>query len=165
MYVIYVDMDGVLVDLASSVEKTLNIEMHSTYRHSTERHPRIHERLVKLYQTNTSIGVFRDAEQLPDATHLWEYINQHEVEVLSSTGPMFAARIEYEKRLWLNKHKGKYKANFVRETYQKARFAKPNHILIDDQERALNPWRSAGGIGILHVCAETTIQQLKELGL
>jgi hypothetical protein len=47
----------------------------------------------------------------------------------------------------------------------KAAYAKPNHILIDDREKSIQPWREAGGIGILHTSAADTISQLQKLGL
>ena len=47
----------------------------------------------------------------------------------------------------------------------KHEYAAPNHILIDDRDKAILPWREAGGIGILHTSANDTIAQLKELGL
>jgi hypothetical protein len=45
---------------------------------------------------------------------------------------------------------------------QKAKFAAPNHILIDDMEKNITAWEAAGGIGILHKNATDTINTLKE---
>ena len=47
----------------------------------------------------------------------------------------------------------------------KHKYAAPNHILIDDRDKAILPWRKAGGIGILHTSAADTITQLQKLGL
>ena len=46
----------------------------------------------------------------------------------------------------------------------KARFAGPNKILIDDREDNIAAWKAAGGIGILHTDAFSTIAKLKEIG-
>lgn len=158
-------MDGVLVDLASSVERVLNIQINEHFRHSTERYPHILEMMVALYETDECVGVFRDAELMSDAVVLWQYITQYSVEILSSTGPMFAPRIGFEKRMWVKKHKGNYKVNLVTESHLKAQYAAPNHILIDDQEKSIIPWQEAGGVGILHTNAENTIELLNQLGL
>ena len=44
-------------------------------------------------------------------------------------------------------------------------YAKENSILIDDLKPTIDEWNAKGGIGILHTSAESTIKQLKELGL
>jgi len=53
----------------------------------------------------------------------------------------------------------------VKKSVMKAKYAAPNHILIDDRDKSTNPWRKAGGIGILHTSAADTIAQLQKLGL
>ena len=52
--------------------------------------------------------------------------------------------------------------NLTRTARQKAAYAAPNHILIDDKMKAIKPWREAGGIGILHADAkiERTLREL-----
>ena len=39
-----------------------------------------------------------------------------------------------------------------------------NRILIDDTAKNIEDWESAGGIGILHTDAFSTIAKLKEIG-
>ena len=56
-------------------------------------------------------------------------------------------------------------ALFVPAAREKCRHAGPNHILIDDKQKAIAPWRQAGGICILHTNTATTIHHLKKLGL
>lgn len=43
----------------------------------------------------------------------------------------------------------------------KAQFAAPGDILIDDLERNIRAWEAAGGIGILHHNAASTLAQLR----
>ena len=47
----------------------------------------------------------------------------------------------------------------------KKNYANANSILIDDMQKNIDQWRAAGGIGILHTSAASTIEQLKKLGL
>ena len=49
--------------------------------------------------------------------------------------------------------------------HQKKDYANENSILIDDRSKNIDQWRAAGGIGILHTDAASTIEKLKELGL
>ena len=41
--------------------------------------------------------------------------------------------------------------------------AKPNHILIDDMDRYIEPWNQAGGIPIKHTDTKLTIRKLEDL--
>jgi hypothetical protein len=49
--------------------------------------------------------------------------------------------------------------------WKKKEYATPTSILIDDRADNINQWEAAGGIGILHTDAASTIAKLKELGL
>ena len=41
----------------------------------------------------------------------------------------------------------------------------PEDILIDDYAKNIREWQAAGGTAILHTSAESTLEQLKELGI
>jgi hypothetical protein len=56
-------------------------------------------------------------------------------------------------------------ADIIDYINKKQEFASPNSILIDDREKNIEQWRNAGGIGVLHTDAASTIKQLKDLGL
>ena len=47
---------------------------------------------------------------------------------------------------------------------EKARYAAPGHVLVDDRESAREPWEKAGGVFIHHRDAEHTIEALRSLG-
>jgi hypothetical protein len=47
----------------------------------------------------------------------------------------------------------------------KAKFAGPNKILIDDRQDTIDSWNANGGIGIHYKSAKQVINDLKELGL
>ena len=51
----------------------------------------------------------------------------------------------------------------VSKSPDKAEYAHPYSILIDDREKSIDPWRTKGGIGILHTSAEETIAQLQAI--
>ena len=102
-------------------------------------------------------------DPIPDAFVLWDYVKRYNPEILSATGHVGNAT--EEKHEWIKKHLGNVPTNLVRKSADKAQFAAPNHILIDDRAKALDPFIAAGGIGILHKSAAETIRQLKELGL
>lgn len=103
---------------------------------------------------------------LPDAMELWNYVKKYNPEILSATGHIKTA--DPEKRKWVAQHlqmTDQSKVHLVRDSKDKAQFATPTSILIDDRNKSIDPWVAAGGIGILHTSAASTIQKLKELGL
>ena len=62
-----------------------------------------------------------------------------------------------------SKHYPEVECIVVRKSPDKAQYAHPKAILIDDRMKSIEPWRAAGGIGILHTSAEDTIAQLQSI--
>ena len=51
----------------------------------------------------------------------------------------------------------------VQNSAHKAIYANPNAILIDDRTHSIDPWRKAGGIGILFKDNSKTIKELNKI--
>ena len=86
------------------------------------------------------------------------------IEILSSTArPSSNVTISRQKQLWLDKNGITYPAIFVPGASLKAQYADENSILIDDTEGVIDAWNKAGGTGILHKDALTTISILSTL--
>ena len=100
-----------------------------------------------------------------DAMTLWNYVKHNNPTILTAQGnPAYGA--ESQKRKWIAEKFGSNVPVIVtRKSDEKAQYAAPNRILIDDRDKSIGPWTAAGGIGILHKNAADTIRQLKELGL
>lgn len=159
---IYVDLDGVLVDFQKMAFEIAGIRMTD----DTEKHLR--RDFWKSVDRHVAAGkpFFSAMDPLHDAFVLWDYIKDRSPEILSATGHVRGAAAE--KRSWVRKHLGDTVANsahFVRDGADKAKFATPNSILIDDRAKVLAPWEAAGGIAILHTSAISTIEALRKLEL
>ena len=117
--------------------------------------------------TKSGKSFFRDMDMMDDANHLWEYVSTYTTPtILSATGHVMNAATE--KKEWVISHLGDSagdSAIFIRDGKDKALYATPTSILIDDRSVAIDPWIVAGGIGILHTSAATTISKLRELGV
>ena len=99
---------------------------------------------------------------MPDGEQLYNYIKPNLYSLLSS--PSYDNSSRLGKRLWVkNKIPGTKLILAARKNKQD--YSEENTILIDDLKPTINEWNAKGGIGILHTSAESTIQQLKELGL
>jgi hypothetical protein len=105
---------------------------------------------------------------MSDAKQLVDFVSNYDYEML--TAPSLKKQSVMGKGLWMKNqtNKGlfpfKPKVNY-KSAKNKKDFAAPNHILIDDREDNINSWIAAGGVGILHTSAASTINQLKKLGL
>tara|TARA_Y100000992_G_C21195089_1_gene457516 strand:+ start:548 stop:1003 length:456 start_codon:yes stop_codon:yes gene_type:complete len=120
------------------------------------------------------VDLFLQLPKMPDADVLWGYIKQFQPFMLTavprdSRGPI-AKRAWKDKTRWMMKNfklpssrmkivLRRNKKNFAMDGRDK----RPN-ILIDDHIGNIKEWESAGGIGILHTDAASTINDLKKIG-
>lgn len=102
---------------------------------------------------------------MADAMTLWNYVKKYNPQILTAQGdPNYGA--EAQKRQWIANNLGSnINVLVTQKSSEKAQYAAPHRILIDDRDKSIGPWTAAGGIGILHTSAADTIKQLKELGL
>ena len=159
-YHIYVDLDGVMANLQGYVE-SLGIDVKlqpggGDWANSEE----IWKQLRQMGEPD-----FSKLELLPDAVKLWKYVRKYKPNILTATGKP-VEKNDAQKRKWVEEHLSGYnQVHTVVASANKAKWAWPDAILIDDRMKSIGPWRQKGGIGILHTSADDTIKQLKELGL
>ncbi len=158
-FTLYLDLDGVLADFEKQARRVLHVNPH------VEDKASVNELFKKLDQYQLAGGkYFENMDPMPDAMQLWNHIKQYNPVICSSIGRI--AHAEPEKRAWIRNHLGdaaEASALFVPAARDKCKYAGPNHILIDDKMKAIAPWKQAGGIGILHISAASTIEKLLEL--
>jgi hypothetical protein len=163
MITLYLDMDGVIADFNKTYLK---------YDPKKEDRKRFRQSVMEY-------KIFEDLDLMPDAMLLLNHVKQVKttmnvhVEILTSMGthdPIQGKEAARQKQVWLNKHGITYKANFVRSKQEKANYATPTSILIDDSIGCITPFNAKGGHGILHTNAahtsiilDTTILQINAL--
>jgi hypothetical protein len=144
-------MDGVLADFMKEYRAYAKDEMNDRR---------------KFAQSVMDHKIFEKLDKMPDTDVLLNYVAKLEdvnVEILTSMGTFDAVRgaeAANQKQKWLTAHGINYKANFVRSKEEKAKFATPTSILIDDSVGCIEPFVKKGGIGILHTSASDSIQKL-----
>jgi hypothetical protein len=152
MITLYLDMDGVIADFNKEYIKHDPAKADRTrFRDSVINH-----------------RIFTKLDPMPDAFELLNHVAKlhHKglhVEMLTSMGthdPFQGASAKEQKLEWLAKHNITYKPNFVCSKKEKAQYATPTSILIDDSVGCISPFIAAGGHGILHVNASDTISIL-----
>ena len=140
---LYIDMDGVIANF----EKRFK-EKFKKYPKET----RDNKEFGGYFEKFIRDGEFSNLELMPDAIELLDFVNQVDVP---------KEMIAPQKQIWLLKHNIHYKANLVPGKSLKYKYATPNSIIIDDTQSVIDDWNKAGGIGILHTNAISTIGILK----
>ena len=155
---IFLDMDGVLADFLKGVSEELGIKVTND------------EAGHRVYDKNkaelTAKHIFRNLEPMSDMWKLLGFVNNLGIhtEVLSAAGSVNREIVVNDKIGWVKEHVHPYWITTCTfNGSQKAAFAHPKAVLIDDREKSIKQWENAGGIGILHTSAENTIKELKEI--
>ena len=173
-YVIFCDMDGVLVDFDEGYKELTGV----TTQHADSQGKNEFWSLFRDSLKNKDISersYWANLDWMSDGKQLWDYIKEYNPYVL--TAPSVNFDIPFEERYkvennesmqgkteWVQRLPNMRKIYF-RSAARKADFAGPNKILIDDRKDTIDSWNANGGIGILHTSTANTIKQLQELGL
>ena len=155
MITLYLDMDGVLCNFDKAYLALPDVKEGEFDR-------------KKFRSAVLDYKIFEDLEMMPDTQELLNHVSHLNVkiEILTSMGthdPFQGNQAKYQKMKWLKDHNISYKANFVRSKPEKAEYATPTSILIDDSIGCVKPFEFAGGHAILHTTAKKTIAELDNL--
>lgn len=164
-YHIYVDLDGVMADLE---KKMLEVTGHQIQNKENDRGNPEDDQNWKKFHDEIAAGrpLFAEMDMMPDAQKLWDYIKKYKPHILTATGKRNVLSVDKQKREWVQEHLPEHNTVYtVTGSKNKAKFAWPDSVLIDDRMKSIDPWREKGGIGIHHTSAKETIAQLKKLGL
>ena len=153
---IYCDMDGVVADFVKFTSDQLGTAFNDDY------------------WNDLPDDLFLQLPKMPDADRLWGYIKKFQPFMLTavpreSRGPI-AKRAWKDKTRWMKLNfrlpsdrmrivLRKHKRNFAMDGRDK----RPN-VLIDDHLGNIREWEGAGGIGVHHTSADSTINDLKRIG-
>jgi hypothetical protein len=153
-YIIYCDMDGVLVDFDRGYQELTGMTTQQADAMGGDT----------FWEPLTKAGAkwWITLNWMPDGKQLWNYIKKYTPILLSAPSKQESSRLG--KRVWVKRELPDVKL-ILRPASQKQQYASPTSILIDDREKNIDQWEAAGGIGILHTSAANTIEQLKQLGL
>ena len=151
------DLDGVLADFESHASAIIGAPMHSVSKSKVWK-------AIYAYDTDVQ-PFFGSLPMMEDALVLWDFLTENfsDNKILTATGytPKDAAQ---QKTGWVRNHiDSDVVVRTVTKSSEKAMYANPNAVLIDDRDKSIDPWVAAGGIGILHTSAADTIAQLKAM--
>jgi hypothetical protein len=154
------DMDGVMADFMLAAHNVLGraFDDHHWKTESIDKRQIIHK----------TKDFWVDMPPMPDFRELWSFIKPFNPHILSAY-PEWDTNGIAGKRKWIAKHMGHIPNERIHLVLraEKENYAttdgKPN-VLVDDYDKNVNAFKAAGGIGVLHVGAGSTIMKLKQLG-
>ena len=152
---IYLDMDGVIADFVKRYK-----EMYHMEPREAEKKKEFDKYFNEFIETNQ----FATLDLMPGAMEAITFLRKASVptQILSSTAneKRYDA-ISKQKMIWLQTHGITFNPLFVPGKKHKYKYAESGYVLIDDDRENIEDWNKAGGIGILHRDALTTIALLK----
>lgn len=155
---IYVDSDGVLADFDGYV-------LNKFGKRVSDFNPKGSFWQAITYHDAHVEKFFRNLPKMPDADELMAHLMSagfKSVKVLTACG--YTPRDAKQQKIdWYAEHFPGVECIVVSKSPDKAEYAHPYSILIDDRAKSIDPWRAKGGIGILHTSAEDTIAQLNAI--
>jgi hypothetical protein len=109
----------------------------------------------------------------PGGKELWNYIQQYNPNILSAPSVNFSLPSDQQlspdyneaiqgKKEWIAKHLNGVNEEIFIPAPQKATYASPKSILIDDMKKNTDEWKASDGKAIHHTSAPETIKTLKE---
>jgi hypothetical protein len=158
--VIYVDLDGVLVNFEPEVKKlTHGIGLDDFIK--TEGRPKLWE-LINFKGSEW----WANLPWTPDGSLLWNAIKFKNPTILTSGSVRNCGALAANgKRKWVYKHLGGINTIIADSSSHKKKHAGRGNVLIDDYSKNIEEWNSKGGIGIQHKNAADTLEQLKTLNI
>ena len=147
---LFLDLDGVLADFDRGVvavtgRRPEDLSVSAMWR-ALSRHP----------------DFFGTLEFMEDARELWAFCEPFHPTIL--TGLPVGRWAPDQKRRWVARMLGPTVPVITCMARDKAKHAGPGRILVDDRDKAREPWVLAGGTFILHRAAARTIAELQALG-
>lgn len=173
---IFCDYDGVLVNFLGGCRMILGRPWDSFKTPEDKA-----QRTKVTFQSPT---FWKNLPPLEDFHYLWNFIRKYDTSILTAYPHRISDQVDDE--IQEIAKKGKWEWNTIHTKVHRSQFhcvarehkqlyatyvgygdGKPeviSNVLIDDHEQNIKEWRANRGIGILHVDAKSTVEQLKELG-
>jgi hypothetical protein len=148
---LYVDMDGVLADFDQHYEDLFGVR------------PDKETDVVDWSLVRSTEDFYLNIPTMRDLPILWAYIKKYDPIVLTGI-PQSVEEASDNKKAWVQRNLGDVEV-ICCPSRNKAFYAEPGDILIDDWEKYMDLWLNKGGIWVTHLNAIATINQLKVLGL
>jgi hypothetical protein len=158
---IFVDMDSVLSDFDAMFLTITDEPVKDGWQYQKHYGKKRFWELIN----KKGIDFWTEMSWMKDGKELWNYLMSLDcdVSVLSAPSSHDEGTSKRGKLIWCKNNLG-HNVNVILED-DKFKYSGKAHILIDDLNKNIVPWKQKGGIGILHTSTTDTIQKLKRFTL
>lgn len=147
---LFVDLDGVLVDLAGGYAQRFGCSNHGVPPE-------------EFWANVRGVpGFFRELAPTADAGVLWNAVRVEAPTILTAC-PYSIPESADDKRAWVKEHLGAHVPVITCTSSTKYLHGRAGDVLIDDREECGRPWVEMGGVWITHTDAASSIAQLVAL--
>ena len=151
---VFVDLDGVLVDFDAGYEKAFGV-----------RPDKVRDN-VDWNLVRSVPGFYAGLPPMEDALQIWSFVVQLKRKPIILTGvPKSIPVAADEKRAWCARYLGDDIQVVTCFSREKCLHMQPGDVLIDDWDKYRHLWLAAGGRFVLHRSAESSIDELLEMGI
>ena len=158
--VLFVDLDGVLVDLKQGVGQILKMDLQKLSRKEFEP---ILNNYLKNLNTKQLVNYWATLPETKNCKKLWDKVKDLQPLILSACGHN---EISCQgKKLWCKKHLGidGDRVFCSKDAEEKQNYASPKSILIDDFKKSIDEFTKRGGHGIHHTSLSKTLSRLRKV--
>lgn len=152
---LFLDCDGVLADFDKTANAYLGMDGREYER--LHGHAAFWEKLAEIEE------FFFSLEMMPDAQQLYEAVAHLNPVILTGVPSALGERAHFEKIRWAEKYFGPQQKIITCLSKEKAKYAKPGDVIVDDWPKHRALWEAVGGIWVPHVNTEDTLEQLRQL--
>lgn len=170
---LYLDMDGVLMDYEGGIAASGVVPYPHGKQYIHKPRSEWPQEMIDADAAYVACMARDDfwlgLKVLPDAKLLWGFakrFHHHVLTALPNRMEDYSKRIADDKRLSLRQHFG-YIPDYRIHTclrHEKASYARPGAVLVDDTPANCEEWNKAGGTAVHHKDSISTIRVLNELG-
>lgn len=151
---VFVDMDGVLADFDAHHGTVFGVRACKLADN------------VDWKKVSAIPGFYADIPPMADMREIWDFVAQLTPRPIVLTGvPHSVEEAPANKQAWVKRHLGESVEVRCCPSKDKSLHAKPGDILIDDWDKYRDLWTGKGGRWITHTSAESSIQQLLDMGI
>ena len=152
---IYFDMDGVLADWVAGFKNTFPIPYDEFNALPKEKYDEYKDLIVNTPNFFFNLPPFRRTVNI-----LKQLVaDGYDVEILTSAGKLNTPKVVKQKKDWLKKQGINVPLNYTTNSADKAKFAGPDALLIDDREKSTKPFLAAGGKVIFYTDGVTNLSK------
>lgn len=158
--IIFVDLDGVLVDLVSGLSGVVGEKMDSANNDVFRKH---YYKLVASLNHKDLMSFWTNLPPTKDCMTIWNSLKHLQPLILTAvTDSMVTCE---GKKNWVEKHLQipRERVFCACKSREKQNYASPNTILIDDYDKNIEQFKEKGGHGILHTRTKKTLKELAKI--